>query len=260
MGSPATRWMRPDRIEGIERSGMRHLVYDRPGYGGSTRQVGRAVVDAVADTAALADAQGWERFAILGGSGGGPTALACAALLPGRVTRCAAISGIMPPDVSDLDRPGLRKGSRLAAIGEHALRPYIEENSRDIMAQIYAGSPEVLPDPHAPASAADPTTPQPTPAIEDPAAMARLRATFVDGMDGWVDDNLAFVRPWGFAVEDIKIPVGIWYGRTDTNIPNEQSDWLIAHVPGAEAHPYDGGHLPDAVTHQHVYAWLREYA
>ena len=254
-GSPATRWLRPDRIERIERSGLRQLVYDRPGYGGSTRLPGRTVADAVADTVALADAQGWERFAINGGSGGGPHALACAALLPDRVTRCAVVSGIKPPDVSDLDRPGLRKGSRLAAVGEHALRPYIEENSREIMAGFDAGGPEVLPDPGAPAP--DPTAPQPPRAIDDPAAMARLRATFVDGIDGWVDDNLAFVRPWGFEMEDIKVPVSIWSGRTDTNIPNEQSAWLVEHIPTAEAYEYDGGHLPDAATHQRVYAWLR---
>jgi hypothetical protein len=163
-----------------------------------------------------------------------------------------------PPDVSDLDRPDLRKGSRLAAIGEHALRPYIEENSRDIMARFDAGAPEVLPDPAAPAP--DPTAPQPPPAIDDPAAMARLRATLVDSIDGWVDDNLAFAHPWGFEMKDIAVPVSIWYGRVDTNIPNEQSAWLIANIPGAEAYEYGGGHLPDASTHRRIHAWLRNEA
>lgn len=253
IGSPATRWLRPDRIERFERSGLRQLVYDRPGYGGSTRQPGRSVADAVADVVALADAQGWERFAVNGGSGGGPHALACAALLPDRVTRCAVVSGIMPPDVSDLNRPGLSRLSRLSVLGEDSVRPHLENVSRDIMAQIDAGSPEVLRAPGAP----DPNAPRPPRAIDDPAAMARLRATFVDGMDGWIDDNLAFVRPWGFEMKDITVPVSIWYGRTDTNIPNEQSEWLVAHIPGAEAYEYDGGHLPDAATHARVHAWLR---
>lgn len=254
-GSPATRWLRPDRIEWIERSGLRYLVYDRPGYGGSTRLPGRSVADAVADTVALADAQGWDRFAIHGGSGGGPHALACATLLPARVTRCAVVSGIMPPDVSDLERPGLSRPSRLAALGEDSLRPHLETTSREIMARFDAGAPEVLPDPGAPTP--DPTAPQPPPAIDDPAAMARLRATFVDGIDGWVDDNLAFVHPWGFDMRDIKIPVGIWYGRADTNVPNQHSAWLLAHIQNAEAHEYDGGHLPGAATHEQVHAWLR---
>jgi pimeloyl-ACP methyl ester carboxylesterase len=158
IGSPATRWLRPDRIERFERSGLRQLVYDRPGYGGSTRQPGRTVADAVADAITLADAQGWERFAVNGGSGGGPHALACAALLPHRVTRCAVVSGIMPPDVSDLDRPGLSRLSRLSALDEDSVRPHLKNVSRDIMASIDAGALEVLPPPNAPTP--DPSTPR----------------------------------------------------------------------------------------------------
>jgi pimeloyl-ACP methyl ester carboxylesterase len=258
IGSPATRWLRPDRIERFERSGLRQLVYDRPGYGGSTRQPGRTVADAVTDAVTLANAQGWESFAVNGGSGGGPHALACAALLPHRVTRCAVVSGIKPPDVSDLNQADLSKLTRLSVLGEDAVRPHLENVSHDIMTSINAGAPEVLPPPGAPEP--DPTAPQPPRAIDDPAAMARLQATFVDGMDGWVDDNLAYVRPWGFEMKEIKVPVSIWYGRTDTNIPNKQSEWLIAHIPGAEAHEYDGGHLPDAATHARVHTWLRDEA
>jgi pimeloyl-ACP methyl ester carboxylesterase len=254
LGSPGTRWLRPEVVAGTDRSGLRHLAYDRPGYGGSTRRPGRTVADAVADVVALADAQGWERFAILGGSGGGPHALACAALLPDRVTRCAVVSGIMPPDLSDLDRPGLREDTRRAALGEHVLRPHIEDVSRGIMATFHAGGPEILPDPGAPEP--DPAAPRPAPAIDDPAAMARLRATFETGIDGWVDDNLAFVQPWGFAMRDITVPVGIWYGRTDTNIPNEQSAWLLSHIATAQEHGYDGGHLPDAATYDAIHTWL----
>ena len=142
-------------------------------------------------------------------------------------------------------------GHAVAALGEPALRPHIEEISRGIMAGYDAGAPEILPDP-----AAAPTTPQSPPAIDDPAAMARVRATFQDSIDGWVDDDLAFVKPWGFAMRDIKIPVGIWYGRTDTNVPNEQSQWLLTHIPTAEEHGYDGGHIAGAATFDEIYAWL----
>lgn len=97
-GSPSTRWKRPSLVDAMERSRLRFLVYDRPGYGGSSRRPGRRVADAAGDTAALADEQGWERFAVFGGSGGGPHALACAALLPERVTRCSPGSGRAGPD------------------------------------------------------------------------------------------------------------------------------------------------------------------
>jgi pimeloyl-ACP methyl ester carboxylesterase len=252
-GSPSTRWKWPFIVEAIEDSGIRLLAYDRPGFGGSTRHVGRRVADAADDVRMLADGQGWDRFAVMGGSGGGPHALACAALMPERVTRCAIASGIMPPDVSDLDRSDLRPGSRLAALGEHVLRPYLEEVSRGIMAQIDAGGPEILPDPGAlPPDPAD----APGRALDDAAAMARLRATFVEGMDGWVDDGIAYVHPWGFAMDSITVPVGIWYGTHDTNTPPTHAAWLLSRAPTAEDHRYVGGHLPDAGVYREIYAWL----
>src|SRR5262249_51798455 len=148
---PSSRWKRPDLIAAMERSTLRLLVYDRPGYGGSTRRPGRAVADAAADTRSLADAYGWDRFAGFGGSGGGPHALACAALLADRVTRCAVLAGIKPGEPRDLD--------------ETTLRPQLASVAADIMAKIEAGGPEA---PGAPGPAAR----------TDPDAMARIRATF----------------------------------------------------------------------------------
>jgi pimeloyl-ACP methyl ester carboxylesterase len=115
-GSPSSRWKWPALVESIRQSKLRLLVYDRPGYGGSTRRPGRTVADAVDDVRALADAHGWNRFAVFGGSGGGPHALACAALLADRVTRCAVLSGIKPADPGQPPReePALR--SRLAEV------------------------------------------------------------------------------------------------------------------------------------------------
>jgi pimeloyl-ACP methyl ester carboxylesterase len=96
-GTPSTRWKRPDVLAAIESSGVRMATPDRPGYGGSTRWPGRTVASVVEDAGAVADALGWTRFAVTGGSGGGPHALACAALLPDRVTRCAVIGSNAPP-------------------------------------------------------------------------------------------------------------------------------------------------------------------
>jgi pimeloyl-ACP methyl ester carboxylesterase len=129
-GSPGARWKPPVNIEAIEQAGLRMLVPDRPGYGGSTRQYGRSVADAAEDAARLADAQGWAQFAVTGNSGGGPHALACAALLPDRVTRCAVGSGISPPDTSgplspDPANPRRNKTSWLAARREDAVRPHL---------------------------------------------------------------------------------------------------------------------------------------
>jgi pimeloyl-ACP methyl ester carboxylesterase len=231
-GTPSTRWRRPDQIATMHRAGVRVLMPDRPGYGGSTRRPGRSVADVVEDVRLLADAQGWYRFGVFGGSGGGPHALACAALLPERVIRCAVLSSIRP-------------SAEATPPEERTLRPRLEEISRDIMAQVAAGGPEM------------PGMPAPSPARDDPAAMARLRATFVDSYDGWVDDKVAFARPWGFAMPDGTVPVGVWYGTDDQNVTEEHAQWLLTHIPGARGHRYDGGHVPGPATFEEIYGWLR---
>ncbi|MFI5893441.1 alpha/beta fold hydrolase [Actinoplanes sp. NPDC051513] len=228
-GSPSSRWKWPHLIEAMERSKLRHLVYDPPGYGGSTRLPGRTVADAADDARVLADAHGWQRFGVFGGSGGGPHALACAALLADRVTRCAVLSGIKPAD-RPRDEPEVR--SSLAGV------------AADVLARIEAGGPEA---PSRPGRAAR----------DDPDAMARIRATFVDGRDGWVDDFLAFARPWGFTPGEIVAPVGIWRGTRDANVSADHADWLLAHLPTAHGHVYDGEHLPGPAVYSEIYDWLR---
>lgn len=73
--------------------------------------------------------------------------------------------------------------------------------------------------------------------------MATRRAA-ATGTGGWRDDDLAFVKSWGFAVSDITVPVAVWYGREDRMVPFAHGAWLAAEIPTAEAHPLDGeGHL-----------------
>ncbi len=230
-GSPSSRWKWPTLIDAMERSKLRVLVYDRPGYGGSTRRPGRTVADAANDVRSLADAQAWQRFAVFGGSGGGPHALACAALLADRVTRCAVLSGIKPAD------PGTPQHD------ETELRSRLAEVSAEIMGRIDDGGPEL------------PTETGP-PARDNPDAMARLRATFIDGTDGWVDDSLAFAQPWGFELATITVPTGIWRGTSDANVSAEQSDYLLAHIATAQGHVYSGGHMPGAEVYSEIYDWL----
>jgi pimeloyl-ACP methyl ester carboxylesterase len=255
-GSPSTRWKRPSIVSAIERSGVRMLVHDRPGYGGSTREPGRRMADTAEDVRRLADALGWERFGVHGHSGGGPYALACAALLPERVTRCAVGAGLAPSHAEGVDffgRLDLRRGKsfRLALEGEDKLRPFIAEAAAGIMATIAAGGPEMLPEPDEPAPAS------PARAIDDPAAMARLRATFADSLDGWIDDQFAAIQPWGFEVAEIAVPVGIWHGSHDTRMPRAHSDWLTASIPTAERFDYEGWHVPDDDVFGEILTWLR---
>jgi pimeloyl-ACP methyl ester carboxylesterase len=209
---------------------VRVLMADRPGYGGSTRQPGRTVADIVRDVGALADSQRWERFAMVGGSGGGPHALACAALLPDRVTCCAVLSGIRPQTVT--------------LPPEEVLRRQLTQLGADILGQVEAGGPEY------------PGAPPGPPAWGDPDARARLVATFADSLDGWYDDKVALAQPWGFSPQSIRVPVGIWYGTHDENVPESDAEWLLENIPDAQGHQYPGGHLPTSATLIEIHRWV----
>jgi pimeloyl-ACP methyl ester carboxylesterase len=256
-GTPGTR---PSR--GLERAvherGLRLVTISRPGYGGSTRRPGRAVVDVVADTAAVLRSIGASRCLIAGWSGGGPHALACAARLPG-VIGALIIAGLAPADSLDFlagMSPDNRDEWTAAFHGEAELRAYVEPVAPALMAE-----PSDDPEPGDELPAAD-TAGDERPAAdvagdELPAAdVAALTGEFAEdltaanrdglrlGVDGWVDDELAFTKPWGFDPAEIDLPVTIWHGTEDRNVPFPHGRRLADHVRNASLHPADGeGHL-----------------
>ncbi len=127
-GTPGTRNLGPMMRQAVERHDVDLLVLDRPGYGISTRRPGRGIADVVEDAALVADSCGWKSFAVWGGSGGGPLALACAALLGDRVERCASVVGPAPFEAEGLNwmegmSPGNVEEFTLARQGERAYRP-----------------------------------------------------------------------------------------------------------------------------------------
>src|ERR671933_1433994 len=130
-GTFGSRFARHPDEEAVRDLGIRLVTYDRPGYGASTRHPGRPVVNCVPDVAAIADALGIERFAVTGGSGGGPHALAVAARLPERVLRARCVVGVAPFEAEGLDfyagmDPENIKEFGLAEQGEAVLQPELE--------------------------------------------------------------------------------------------------------------------------------------
>jgi pimeloyl-ACP methyl ester carboxylesterase len=254
-GTPGTRWERPDVVTAFEQAGLRVAAPDRPGYGGSTRQPGRIVADTAADVQMIADAQGWPRFAVTGFSGGGPHALACAALLAGRVTCCAAVATPAPADATGVDffadrAPGQAEDFRLALRGEQALRPYLQARAGDAMAKFGAGFPAP---PSGPAQTSSSASSQPA---ADPGRTARIRAMFLGGLDGWGDDHIALVRPWGFDLASIRVPVSIWHGGHDSRVPRAHTDWLLAHLPSGHGREYPDGHDPSDASYRRILGWI----
>jgi pimeloyl-ACP methyl ester carboxylesterase len=255
-GTPSTRLLAPDWISPVDELGIRLLVADRPGYGGSTRQRGRSVAARADDLAAVTDGLGWERFAVWGASGGAPHALACAARLGDRVTRCASVVGPAPFDAGGLDwyggmPPGNVAEFSRAATGESALRPLVERLARDAVASAESGQLPI-PDDYRLAAADRAALAARSGA---PGYLARTRAAYAGGVDGWIDDTIAFTRPWGFDVTQISAPVSIWYGPGDALCPRAHTRWLLNHIPGAEEHALPGGHILTPSL-QRIYRWL----
>jgi pimeloyl-ACP methyl ester carboxylesterase len=209
--------------------GIRWLSYDRPGYGGSTAHPGRTIADAAHDVAAIADSLGVQQFSVLGHSGGANHALVCAALLPTRVLRCVTVGAIAPFEPSGLDWwAGMVAPEELRAtvIGRDALA-----------AQLATG----LFDPNS-FTPADHAATASTGAWSDLGRNAELATA--NGFDGMIDDDLAYVAPWGFSVDDIGCPVLLLHGEQDRVIPFSHARWLARHLPSATLRPSSSdGHI-----------------
>jgi len=239
------------------RHGLRSITYDRPGYGESTRFAGRSVADVIADVEAITSALGIDRFVVSGGSGGGPHCLATAALMPDRVIRCMASVSIAPYPSQGLDwLAGMTQGNidefKAALEGEAAHRAIAERERNTVLEQLAHGGDDFFGDSYEVSEA-------------DKAQIAKHRTRIADhisnglepGVDGWVDDMLAFVKPWGFKVEAIRVPTAVIYGRTDMLVPPAHGDWLAAHIPNAIVDAHEtAGHAGDDADVEREYAWI----
>ena len=229
-----------------DRLGIRWVGFDRPGYGGSTPRPGRNVASAAADAAAVADALGVDRFAVMGHSSGGSHALACAALLPKRVLGVVVVGGMAPFSAEGLDwfegfGPGGEAQLRAAAAGRNALEKYLAQSDDE---------PGFTP--------------------EDEAALAGEWSWFIDvvrpalagGIEGFIEDDLAAVGTWGFDPADVAAPTLFLHGGRDRVVPSSHGVWLARRCSSAELwlRP-DDGHIsvldPGAEA---AMGWLKGHA
>jgi pimeloyl-ACP methyl ester carboxylesterase len=237
--------------------GIRAVSFDRPGYGFSDPQPQRTVASVAEDVAALADAFSVERFAVLGGSGGGPHALACAALLPERVTRAAVFVGLAPHDDPDFDF--------FAGLTETNVREFkaARESEEALAANVVPKVEAIARDPDALMERLAPELPEPDRALlarEDIRAIRRdgLREAVRQGARGWIDDDLAFfARPWGFALERAQCEVRLWQGELDVLVPRSHGEYLARRLPKARLDliPNAGHTLLD--HYRTAYEWLK---
>ncbi len=240
--------------------GLRLVCYSRPGYGESSEQRGRSVADTVADAVTVLDELGIRDFVTLGWSGGGPHALACAALLPDRCRAAASLAGAAPCGVAGLDfMAGMDEANveefTAALGGFEQLDGYLNglwgEFTGVTGASVVEGLAGLLSEVDKQALTGQ--------FAEEMAAV--MRRTMAAGIAGWRDDDLAFVKDWGFRLADITVPVSVWQGEQDRMVPFAHGRYLADAIPGARAHLYPGeGHISLASQAKLILADLIEQA
>jgi pimeloyl-ACP methyl ester carboxylesterase len=246
-GTPSAAVDHPRLDDLTTKLDLRLVTWSRPGYGGSAPRPlppeGPRIVDDVPDIEAMLDALAIDEFVVAGWSGGGPRALACAAVLPDRCRAAATLAGVAPFDAKGLDW--------MAGMGP--------ENVADFTAALqgpeaYAAFQEDFFMPLTSAGVADVS-----------AGLGQLltptdKATFTGDLAEWLtemihragaqgvvgvrDDGLAITAPWGFDLAGISVPTAIWAAGQDAMVPFAHGKWLAANVPGAVAHLFDdAGHI-----------------
>jgi pimeloyl-ACP methyl ester carboxylesterase len=248
-GTPGSRIARDPDHSTQERLGVRYLTADRPGYGGSTRKPGRGIADLADDYAQLLDFHGLDRVAVAGRSGGGPHALALAAVHPERVSAVSVIVGAAPLVAEEATRlVGINaEGYRAAEQGWQALFEFLQGMRKRLLAE---GMAKVLDD-----APADDRTRMADPAWQQ-ANAADVAEALRQGAEGWTDESLAMHHEWDFDPGRVNTSVVWWHGQGDLNAPFTAAERAVARIPGARLEVLSGeGHF---ATLAHTEEILRE--
>jgi pimeloyl-ACP methyl ester carboxylesterase len=255
-GEPMSRRLYGGWIADAERKGIRLIAIDRPGYGGSTPQPGYTVASGARDVGAIADALGYDRIGVWGISGGGPFALACAALLPELTVAAAAVASPAPYGVDGFD---YFEGMGESNVEEYQLLVTDPEAARLDLAEgrqaILAATPEEF------AASMESLLSPPDRAVLTSELLDWLVESFqvavAPSLQGWWDDGASKMTDWGFSLGAIRVPVKIWHGRQDRFVPVQHGQWLASAVPIAEADISDrDGHLTMIARIGEVHDWL----
>lgn len=229
-GTPSSRLMRPPEAPSIA-LGARIIVVERPGFGESTFQKRRKLLDWPADVCALADALGLDCFPVVGTSAGGPYAAVCACKLPERVSRAAIVGGVGPTDLAGSveEMPRVRRMG--VAVARHvpwllaAVLWLVANPQRDperFFGKMVSGN-----------------SPVDQEALRRPEVRAMLLASYQEatraGMRGFAQDAIILSSPWGFRLEEIAVPVDLWHGEEDANVSISAARYLAATIPDCRA-------------------------
>ncbi|MGH2884211.1 MAG: alpha/beta fold hydrolase [Solirubrobacteraceae bacterium] len=256
-GMPGSGSLYRGWLEDAAARGVRLISYDRPGYGRSSERPGRSIASCAADVEAIARDLGIEQIAVWGWSGGGPYALACAAMLSDLVVAAAVLGSLGPwgaPGLDFFDGMGQDNidGIKLYHSDPSVARKESRQDRDEVLAATVDQQTEML---ASLLSAPD------TAVLTGEFAEWLLRSEqggLAPGDQGWWDDGVAHMAPWGFDIGSVSVPVKVWHGRHDRFSPFQHGQWLADHIPGAEAAIDDrDGHLTLVTTRiGDVHEWL----
>jgi pimeloyl-ACP methyl ester carboxylesterase len=262
VGTPSAAVLYPGLVEAAAAHGLRAATYSRGGYGRSSRQEGRTVAHEAAISAALATHLGHEQFLTAGWSGGGPVALACAALLPERVPACLTLASLAPrveagaaawaswnseDQLAEWDALASGDLPALIADFEGAVEMFSHVTARRLHA--IGGPPDARAIAHDHAGEIVPFL------------VRSMRRAVSTGYFGYLDDNLAQARDWGFRVADIRVPVVVRQGELDKLVNVGHGRWLANAIPGGRGAFFaDAGHGSVALPWSEVVAELVQAA
>jgi pimeloyl-ACP methyl ester carboxylesterase len=242
-GTPGSRLGRWSDDAALAATGARQVGINRPGYGDSDRLEGRTVAAVVPDVLAVADALRIDRFAISGASGGGPHALAVAALAPERVVRCRVTSSLAPAGIprffDGMDAHNIEEWDLVQA---GLALPEVTRRAALMRSRVLTDPGSIFADIALPASDQAAMNERAAFAVRTESLLEALTTPF-----GWYDDDVAFAQPWGFDLEQVLVPVELRYGRHDVFVPPSHGEWLAAALPHAQVTCWDDqGHLGDS--------------
>ena len=255
-GAPSCGLLDDEWTASATRRGIRLVAWDRPGYGGSSTDPGRRVASGRRRGHDRRRAGG-RAVPDWGFSGGGPHALACAALLPDRVPAVAVLAGVAPYDAPGLDwlagmgQDNIEEFGAVEA-GEAQLRRYLEQ-AHTGLTQALAEDPEAVVEEMASL----------LPEVDavylrtHPLLVEAMRVGLAPGYEGWLEDDQAFAAPWGFALGGIRPRTLVLQGDQDLMVPATHGRYLAEAIPESQFRALPGeGHLTLLSRIDEVHAWL----
>ncbi|HEX5268245.1 MAG TPA: alpha/beta hydrolase [Acidimicrobiales bacterium] len=237
-GTPGSRFQLVVDEQPVRMAGVRLISVDRPGYGHSTYKPGRTLAEWPDDVRELADHLGIERFGVVGISGGGPHSLACAALMPDRVAVAGVLSGVSPLAAPGAEEGMMRANVLITKMGRRSTWPL--EAVFGLMTRVQRRWPE--------STLRMMTKQMPGPDAEIVSRpevrhmfLQEARRAAATSAKASAQDFQVFSRDWGFRLEEIRVPVHLWQGDADRNVPAAHARLLAAAIPGADLHEIEGG-------------------